>query len=219
MQPLAAQPMQQGKCVESRLGYTAFGDQAVAAVERSLHDALLFKDVGKRPVGHGIDQPIAQPDIVGEPGPHERRVRDGDLILVRGVVFGPVNRKIRHGGVLHLVVDFADGAADQIAPRYRFVRSENILGAVIGVHVRRDKIERNVVPGGVRDHRIHPGGLRGSRSADAQTRIRPFDGSGRVIVQLKISSLLRLAGPEVDIRLVPDFEIPLAHLGRAVAFD
>ncbi len=69
------------------------------------------------------------------------------------------------------------------------------------------------------DHVGNPGRLRRRRPTHPQTRISPLDGPGGVIVELKIGRLFRLSSPKVDIRLIPDFEIPLRDFVHAVAID
>src|ERR1017187_6485960 len=65
---LVAQPMQQLEGVERRLRQTIGGNEPVTSVERLLHHALLFKYVGKSPVGEHVDQAVALADRVGKPG-------------------------------------------------------------------------------------------------------------------------------------------------------
>ena len=69
------------------------------------------------------------------------------------------------------------------------------------------------------DEVVDPGGLRGGGSADAQLRADSLDALGGVIVELEVGGLFGLAGPEVDVGLVPDFEVPLRHFVDAVAVD
>ena len=57
-----AELMQHGEGVEGGLGDAVFGDQAEAAVERGLDDALLFEDVGEGPVAHRFGEAVALAD-------------------------------------------------------------------------------------------------------------------------------------------------------------
>jgi len=71
----------------------------------------------------------------------------------------------------------------------------------------------------VREEAVHPGSLRGGGAANAEARADAFDGTSGVVVEIVVSGFLWIAGPEVDIGLVPDFEIPLCDLVDAVALD
>src|SRR5665213_396720 len=81
----------------------------------------------------------------------------------------------------------------------------------------RDEIERNLGPEGVLDHLGNPCGLRGGRTPNPQTPVCALDGPGRTIIELKVGGLLWLSSPKIDVRLVPNLEIPLRHLIDAIA--
>src|SRR4051812_34488230 len=55
------------------------------------------------------------------------------------------------------------------------------------------------------------------RTSDPQFRIDFLDCAGAGIVQVEVCLLLRAAVPKIDIRLVPDFEIPTLHFVLAIA--
>ncbi len=73
--------------------------------------------------------------------------------------------------------------------------------------------------GAVANEAVHPGGLRGRWSANAQPRIDSFYRAGRVVVELVVRLLFRIARPEIKVGLVPDFEIPLRDFVDAVAIN
>ena len=66
---------------------------------------------------------------------------------------------------------------------------------------------------------IGPGGLRGRRSAYAESGVDCLDRARRVVVELEVGGLLGIAAPEIDVGLVPDFEVPLRDFVDTVAFD
>src|SRR4249920_614185 len=57
------------------------------------------------------------------------------------------------------------------------------------------------------------------RAADTKRGVDALDGRRRFVVKPEVSRLLRLAHPEVDVRLVPHFEVPARDLRLAVAID
>ena len=67
------------------------------------------------------------------------------------------------------------------------------------------------------DEAIGPSGLGGGGAADAQARADVFQGAGGGIVKLEVGWFFRSASPEIDVRLVPYFEIPLRNFVEAVA--
>ncbi len=71
----------------------------------------------------------------------------------------------------------------------------------------------------MREEAIDPSSLCGGGPADAEARVDALDGPGGVVVEIVISGFLRIAGPEVYVGLVPDFEIPLGDFVDAVALD
>src|SRR5271165_5740338 len=69
------------------------------------------------------------------------------------------------------------------------------------------------------DHVSHPGGLGRGRPTHPQAGVGTFYGSSRVVIDLKIGGLLWNTCPKVDVRLIPDFEVPLHHLFAAIALN
>ena len=58
--------------------------------------------------------------------------------------------------------------------------------------------------------------------AGPPTRIRAvhrLQRAGGVVIELKVGFLRRAPGPEIDVRLIPDFEVPTGDLVDAVAID
>ena len=88
-----------------------------------------------------------------------------------------------------------------------------------GVHVRGDEVEGNVVRLYMREKGRDPHGLRGRRPAYLQARGDGFEGACGMVVELKVSRLLGATGPEIKIRFVPDFELPLSDFVETVAGD
>jgi hypothetical protein len=116
-------------------------------------------------------------------------------------------------------VDLGDGGTDHLVRRDGTVVAEDVLCGVVAVDVRGDEVERDVIGRGVGDHVADPGGLRGSGASDADARVDAFEGAGGVVVQLEVGLLGGAASPEIDVGLVPDFEVPLRDFIDAVALD
>ena len=66
---------------------------------------------------------------------------------------------------------------------------------------------------------IGPRSLRGGRTADAEAWADALHGFGGFVVKMEIGFVFRIADPEIDVRLVPDFEIPFRNFLDAVAVD
>ena len=80
-----------------------------------------------------------------------------------------------------------------------------------------DEIERNFPFDSMPNHIADPRGLSGGRPTHPQVGTSALHCPRRMIVKLKIGALFGYTGPKVDIRLIPDLEIPLHHFIVAVA--
>src|SRR6266403_3425665 len=107
--------------------------------------------------------------------------------------------------------------ADHALARNTFVSAEHIWCAIVSIYVGGNEINRDVLVNAMLDESIGPGGLRCGRTAHAETITHSLNGCDRVIVKLPVGRLFGLAHPEIDIRFVPDFEVPLRNLIHAVA--
>ncbi len=116
-------------------------------------------------------------------------------------------------------MNFLDGAADHAIAGNIFLRSENVFGGVVGINMGGSVIDRNMFFCAVTNKSIDPCRLRGGRSADAQSWADFLKCKSGMVVELPISFLLGLAAPEIKIRLVPDFEIPLRYFVDAIPLD
>src|SRR5580704_14805179 len=67
------------------------------------------------------------------------------------------------------------------------------------------------------DKAVDPSGLRGSRSPYAEARICVLQSGSGNIVKVIAGLLFRFSRPEIEIRFVPNFKIPLRHLLDAVS--
>src|SRR6185312_2600798 len=84
--------------------------------------------------------------------------------------------------------------------------------------MRADEIKRCIGATAVLDEIVYPCVRGARRSAHAQSRIDTLDRDGRPSVEIEI--ILLRPGPEGgEIRLVPDFEEPVAHFAHTVALD
>src|SRR6185369_15672230 len=53
----------------------------------------------------------------------------------------------------------------------------------------------------------------------SQFRVNGFERFRGVVVEFEVSGLFRFPGPEIDVRFVPDLEIPLRNFVNAVTLD
>jgi len=104
-----------------------------------------------------------------------------------------------------------------LRPRNRFISSKNILARIVGINVSGDKIHGHVVFNGVRDETVDPGGLRCCGPSDAQPVVHAFYASRGSIIKLVVSLFLGIAHPEINVGLIPHFEIPVGDFVDAVA--
>ena len=112
-----------------------------------------------------------------------------------------------------------DGAVDHRVAGDVLVGAEDIVGGVVGVDVGGDEVDGDVVCLGVGEEGRDPCGLRGGRAADLEARRDGLERAGGVVVELEVGGLLGVAAPEVDVGLVPDFELPGGDFVDAVARD
>jgi hypothetical protein len=106
-----------------------------------------------------------------------------------------------------------------LVARDLFTAMKNVARLVVAVNVARYKIEWHVLLRRVLNHRRNPCRLRGRWPTDAQARAHGFDVTRGVVIQLEVRFLLRDSRPEVEVGLVPDFEVPVGDLVYAVALD
>src|SRR5262249_39539373 len=138
-------------------------------------------------------------------------------ILIRSIEFTPDEREPGHRRRFDLVVNLLHSAADHLIARNELLCPENILCTIISVHVRRNEINRNVVLFAIADESVSPRSLGGRMSANADLWAGSLESARSVLVELPVGVLPRIAAPEIEIGLVPDFEIPLAHFLDAIS--
>src|SRR5579864_8210456 len=76
-----------------------------------------------------------------------------------------------------------------------------------------------MIRGAVAEEPVDPGGLSSRGPANAEARIHAFQSAGGDIVKLIIGCLFRIAGPEIEVRLIPYLEIPLRDFVDAIPLD
>ena len=157
--------------------------------------------------------------VVASHGAHVERVGHVDLIVVGGVVFAPDQRQVRLRRGLDLVVNFLYRAAHHLIARNILIGVEDVAGLVVAVDVGGNEVEGNFILGGVLDHVANPGSLGRRRTAHAQARADRLNVARGVVVEFEVRLLARRAGPEIEIRLVPHFEVPGRNFLQAVAID
>ena len=82
-----------------------------------------------------------------------------------------------------------------------------------------NKIERDLFLGGMGDDIADPCRLRSCGTADTDPLVDRFEGASGIVVELEIGLLRRPSGPEINVGLVPDLEVPIGHLVDSVAID
>src|SRR6185369_7292628 len=80
-----------------------------------------------------------------------------------------------------------------------------------------DEIDWDALALAMREKAIGPGRLRGCRTSDTQPWADALDRLRGLIVKLVIGFFLWIADPEIEVGLIPHFEIPLRDFFKAVA--
>ena len=80
-----------------------------------------------------------------------------------------------------------------------------------------DKIGGDLVLCHMLNEAVYPSRLCRGRPSNTQARIYSFECFGRDVVKLIVGLLFRISCPKIEIRLIPDFEIPLGDFVDAVA--
>src|SRR3954454_16292409 len=71
----------------------------------------------------------------------------------------------------------------------------------------------------MRDELVHPGRLRRCRTSNTKLRVDRLYRLCGFVVQRKVRLLFGLSVPEIDVRFVPNLEVPLLNLSFAIALD
>jgi len=82
-----------------------------------------------------------------------------------------------------------------------------------------DEVDGDVFRPDVGEERRDPRCLRRGWAADLQAGRDGFERAGGVVIELKVGGLFGIADPEVDVGLVPDFELPGGDFVEAVSLD
>src|SRR5271163_814701 len=112
-----------------------------------------------------------------------------------------------------------DGAAHSMVHRNIFVRSEEIFDGVVGISMRGDEINGHMIGRGVFQEIRHPRSGGSGGTAYTQTRVYSLQSTRSVSVEVEVGLLAGNATPEIDVRLVPDFEVPLRDFINAISVD
>src|SRR5579872_7610196 len=110
-----------------------------------------------------------------------------------------------------------DGTAHELVAWDLFGDTEYFVGRIVAIDVCGDKIHGNVLLCRMGDEITYPCCLSGRGPSHAQTRAHDFQIGGRMVVKFPVSRLLGLPGPEVEIRFIPDLEVPFRHLINSVS--
>ena len=193
--------------------------QAEPAVEGFKARTGLLEDVGEHPVRHRLHGASALLELSQDVGRLVVAVVGRIGRRVRRAPFGVVQLELRHGRRVDLlaVLEHVVGHGHGVGAQDRAGGAEFIEEALVhAVRVGGDEVQRDAVLAGVADHLGDPVAARTGRAAHAVRRIDALDGARGVRVQLEIFFLR--AGPEaVQVRFIPDFEVPACHFGLAIA--
>src|SRR5579872_6306223 len=85
--------------------------------------------------------------------------------------------------------------------------------------MRRDEVHRDLVFGAMFDKGVYPCSLCAGWSSHTKPLVYALNCSRRVIVKLPVGCLLGLAAPKIQIRFVPNFEVPLCNFIDAITVD
>src|ERR1051325_11399448 len=208
--------MQQFERAECRLWNSALGHEAITPVERLYDDTCLIEYIRKSPQGKHGGQAITFANIISEPWSHEGAIGYLGLSQVGRIVLGYDDRRLWSGGPAHLFVNLPNCRRDHIFAGCRRGVTKPVNGVFVAVDMSGNKVERDSRLRAMLNETIHPGGLRGGRASHPQSRIDCFDGRCSQVVESIISLFFRTPAPEIDIRFIPEFEIPVFHFTAAV---
>src|ERR1700741_4723732 len=111
------------------------------------------------------------------------------------------------------------GATDHLRAENHFVGAEDVLRGVVSIDMRRDEVHRYMVFDTVAYEAIDPSRLRRGRATHPETGVHGLQRPSRHVVEMIVGLLFWIASPEVEVRLVPDFKIPLRDFIDSVALD
>src|ERR1700729_3334343 len=113
---------------------------------------------------------------------------------------------------MNLLSHLRDCPTDTLVHRDLFICAKQIQHCIVRISMRRDKVDRDLICRGMFQKVIDPGCSSSGRPSNTQSGIDALQSAGCVIVEFKVRSLPRYAAPEIDVRLVPDFEVPGCNL-------
>src|SRR5579871_2680617 len=215
--------MKQRECRVAWLLDSAHGHQTESTVEGLALGAVFFEDIAEGPERHHVDQAIALADVVGERGANVGRVAGVKQPKRGDIPFRPEEGQSRTRGSGDLIVNLANCGTDSVVHWHIGwdvrIDSEQIFHGIVGVSVAGDEINGDILLSNMAEKRVDPMSRRSGRATDSQTRADGFESSRGVIVEIEVRGFFRVAGPEADVGLVPDFEVPLGDLIEPVTAD
>src|SRR5262249_12272616 len=125
----------------------------------------------------------------------------------------------RFGGSFYLIVNFSYCTANHCFAGDIIAGAEYVLRGIVRIDVSGNKISRHIPFYDMRDEYIRPRSLCGGRSTYTNLLTDCLQCFGRMIVKLEVSLLLGIAGPKINIRFIPYFEVPFADFVRTIAID
>ena len=104
-------------------------------------------------------------------------------------------------------------------PRHTCVTGEQVFDRIVRIRMARYKINRRAVFLHISQKRCYPVRRRRRRSTHPQPRAHGFQVTRRVVIQLKIAAIPGNSVPEINVRLIPDLEVPQRHLVGPITLD
>src|SRR5215472_15031278 len=213
--PLCSQLMEQGKVIKTRLVDTASSSQTKLPLKRTLRRTALFEDIGKGPERQHIYVAITCADGLGQRRPHIWCV--AQLVPAWYIPLRPQQRKMwcrrRIDLPSHLCYRRTCAVfLDDVLVAQRLVLSQQSLDRLIVIAMRTHEVNRYMILCSIVEELRYPRRRCGCRSTNAQARRYRFQCTRRVRIQVEVGLHTGNTTPEVDIRLVPYFEVPLRNL-------
>ncbi len=215
-----AQSVQELVGVEGSLGDALHVQQPEAAVERRGARSGFLEDIGEGPVGHGLGGAARIADLVDDERGAVIAVMHRIRRRVRRAPFGVVQFQVRLGRGGDLLARVADLAIHGLNVRRKHGASVSGLVQVARRHcvvVGRDEIDGCLGLLAEGDGLWNPGVAGRGGATHAELGRNRLDGPSRIFIHLEIVRLVTGEEGALQVRLVPDLEVPAGDFGFAIA--
>src|ERR1019366_1382531 len=195
-------------------------DKPKPPLKRSCRRPRLFEQVGIRPVAHSLHGPLAGLELVEDVWRTDIGIMYGVTRCVARAPFGEIQRKIRKWRSRDLLADTAHVSDDCVWRRGELCIAFPLFiekAALNPIGVRCHEVNTGAALLDVRQKLGNPCCPRRSRPADTQGGIDGFDCLRCQVVELEVCFLISALPKAGEVGLIPDLEIPCAHLVLPVA--